>query len=344
MSAPTAPVSTSNATFPKLRSLDDEDDAEQWFIATERLLNGHQVDRSRHGLAVIPYLKGKALSAYNNLPYTSQTFTDIKAAVLARFRLDAEEYRQRFRSTAVSPYCGNYTEVCHRLFDLFDKWMSHSVSSGSQPTLQTVADEIVREQLVAVLPPDTQRHVREQPKLDAHQTAKLADSFVRARTGTQAGEKEFLALSQVSAGQHVAGRRSGDRPPQFASRGAGTKECGFCGGTPHARSTCPAKDKECRQCGKRGTTSECASLAVTSSPCLQPRCPTLTQMTERFSTQKLCSWARSSPANGRGELECCYRAPASTSRLIRVQMSPLSQTPCTTSSRILQCSSRAPNG
>ena len=56
------------------------------------------------------------------------------------------------------------------------------------------------------------------------------------------------------------------------------------------------------------TTSECAGLAVTSSPCLQPRCPTLTQMTERFSTQKLCSWATSSPANGRGELECCYRA------------------------------------
>ena len=66
VSAPTAPVSTSNATFPKLRSLDDEDDAEQWFIATERLLNGHQVNHSRHGLAVIPYLKGKALSAYNN--------------------------------------------------------------------------------------------------------------------------------------------------------------------------------------------------------------------------------------------------------------------------------------
>eukprot|EP00117_Sycon_ciliatum_P008805 scpid39753/ scgid0465/ Retrovirus-related Pol polyprotein from transposon 17.6; Protease; Reverse transcriptase; Endonuclease len=167
--------------------------------------------------------------------------------ILARF-----SHELGFRSTAVSPSCGNYTEVCHRLFDLFDKWMSHSVSSGSQPTLQTVADEMVREQLVAVLSPGTQRHVREQLKLDAHQTAKLADSFVRARTVTQAGEKEFLALSQVSAGQHVAGRRSGDRPPQFAGRGAGTKECGFCGGTPHARSTCPAKDKECRQCGKRG--------------------------------------------------------------------------------------------
>ena len=81
----------------------------------------------------------------------SQAFADIKAAVLACFRLDAEEYRQRYRSTAVSPSCGNYTEVCDRLFDLFDKWMSHSVSSGSKPTLQTVADEMVREQLVAVL-------------------------------------------------------------------------------------------------------------------------------------------------------------------------------------------------
>ena len=161
-------------------------------------------------------------------------------------------YRQRFRSTAVSPSCGNYREVCHRLFDSFNKWMSHSVSSGSQPALQTVTDEMVRKQLVAVLPPDTQRDVREQPKLDAQQTAKLADSFVRARAGTQAGEKEFLALSQVSAGQPVAGRRSGDQPHQFASRGAGIKECGFCGGTPHPRTTCPAKDKECRQCGKRG--------------------------------------------------------------------------------------------
>ena len=115
VSAPTAPVSTSNATFPKLRSLDDEDDAEQWFIATERLLNGHQVNHSRHGLAVIPYLKGKALSAYKNLPTTSQTFADIKAAVLARFRLDAEEYRQRYDPLLCSPPAvttRRYVTVC----------------------------------------------------------------------------------------------------------------------------------------------------------------------------------------------------------------------------------------
>ena len=40
------------------------------------------------------------------------------------------------------------------------------------------------------------------------------------------------------------------------------------------------------------TTSECAGLAGTSSPCLQPTCPTLTQMTEHFSTQQLCKSVR----------------------------------------------------
>ncbi|XP_065189581.1 uncharacterized protein LOC135820198 [Sycon ciliatum] len=96
-SQPPAPASVSPGNFPKLQPLEDTDDAEAWFLTAERLLIGYGVPPDRRALAIVPHLKGKARSAYNNLPAgDSKDFVLIRTAVLARFRLDAEEYRLKF--------------------------------------------------------------------------------------------------------------------------------------------------------------------------------------------------------------------------------------------------------
>ena len=70
--------------------------------------------------------------------------------------------------------------------------MSHSVPAGNSPDLGSVTDEIIGEQLISTLPAPVQQHVKEQSKVDAAGTAKLADAFVHARPTPSA---EFLSVS-----------------------------------------------------------------------------------------------------------------------------------------------------
>ena len=157
--------------------LSADDDAEAWFQATERLLVSHNESPARRALAVIPYLKGEARSAYTNLPANlSLDFSEIKA-VLSGFCLDDEEYRRHFRSTNRSGSGETYSELCYRLGDSFSKWMFHCVPASNSPDLGSVTDEIIREQLISSPPAPVQQHVKEQSKVDAAGTAKLADAL-----------------------------------------------------------------------------------------------------------------------------------------------------------------------
>ena len=124
--------------------------------------------------------------------HPSKNFEHIKAAVLDCFRQDAEEYRKRFRSTVVSSD-ETTGELCHRLRDLFDKWILHSMPAGTAVDVNSILDEVVREQLITTLPPPAQQHVRQQPKVSAADTAKLADAFMRSQPGA-----DPLAVSQVA--------------------------------------------------------------------------------------------------------------------------------------------------
>lgn len=270
-SQPPAPASVSPGNFPKLQPLEDTDDAEAWFLTAEHLLIGYGVPPDRRALAIEPQLKGKARSAYNNLPVgDSKDFVLIRTAVLARFRLDAEEYRLKFRSINVSSPGETYMELHHRQRDLFEKWITHAVASGGTIDVPFVTDQIVREQLLSTLPAEVRRHVQEQPRVSATDTAKLADAFARAQSDLS---RTAPPLGGAPVTVHAVQHRGSSGKPTSSERGSTSNACGYCGGKSHARSACPAREKTCNKCNKRGhygavcrSSRHARALSAESSP------------------------------------------------------------------------------
>ena len=83
----------------KLTRLTDVDDIESYLTTFERMMKGYEVDTARWVFKLAPQLTGRAQQAYAALdPSDAECYTTVKAAILRRYNINEETYRQRFRS------------------------------------------------------------------------------------------------------------------------------------------------------------------------------------------------------------------------------------------------------
>ena len=100
-------------------------------------------------------------------------------AILHRFDINEETYRQRFRSVRRTG-TESYAELGVRLTDLFNKWTE--VAEGDAKKL---AEMVIQEQLVANMPQDLQVWIRERKPSSVKEAAKWADDYIMARQSTR---------------------------------------------------------------------------------------------------------------------------------------------------------------
>ena len=87
----------------KLAPLSEKDDIEAYLVTFERIMTAQKVDKGRWSQFLTPQLTGRAQLAFAALPSESAADYDaIKAAVLARYNINEEAYRKRFRSSTRS--------------------------------------------------------------------------------------------------------------------------------------------------------------------------------------------------------------------------------------------------
>ena len=83
----------------------------------------HGIDETRWATWLVPQLSGKAREAYSALPVDNLSdYKVIKAAILARYKLNAEAYRQKFRTENKNKN-ENYSEWGVKVHHLLDKWV-----------------------------------------------------------------------------------------------------------------------------------------------------------------------------------------------------------------------------
>ncbi len=85
----------------------------------------------------------------------SNQYEDLREALLAKFDISAETYRQRFRALS-TPAGETPTETYHRLKGLYRRWMRPEQRSKDQ-----MGETIILEQLLQVFPADIRTWVRE---------------------------------------------------------------------------------------------------------------------------------------------------------------------------------------
>ena len=84
---------------PKLAKLTDSDDIEAFLTTFERIMQAFEVAKKRWSYKLAPQLSGKAQQAYAAMKrHKADDYEEVKKAILQRYNITEETYRQRFRS------------------------------------------------------------------------------------------------------------------------------------------------------------------------------------------------------------------------------------------------------
>ena len=107
----------------------------------------------------------------------------MKAAILRRYDINEETYRQRFRSITKGAD-ESYRELANRIKDLGKKWLRQ------YDTIEKIVEAVVQEQLLNALPQYLRVWVRERKPTTSLEAGQLADDYVQARKlGSSVGEE-----------------------------------------------------------------------------------------------------------------------------------------------------------
>uniref|UniRef100_A0A9J8CI30 SCAN box domain-containing protein n=1 Tax=Cyprinus carpio carpio TaxID=630221 RepID=A0A9J8CI30_CYPCA len=99
----------------------------------------------------------------------------VQESILDKFEINSEPYRQRFRSHSLREN-ESAKELQVRLKDLYEKWMN-----PRHRTKEEVGDQIILEQFLKLLNPETRMWVKQNNPTSSKQAAEMAENFMAAR-------------------------------------------------------------------------------------------------------------------------------------------------------------------
>ncbi|KAG1950280.1 zinc finger and SCAN domain-containing protein [Pimephales promelas] len=127
-----------------------------------------------------PTGEGKARGAYVAMDGNdAEDYEKVKEAILMKYQINAEIYRQRFRSSEILPD-ENPRELYVRLKDLFSKWVK-----PERCTIQQLSELIILEQFMRMINSDMAVWIKEHDPATAEEAAKLAETYLAARQEAQ---------------------------------------------------------------------------------------------------------------------------------------------------------------
>lgn len=161
-----------DVSVPKLT---EKDDIVSYLTMFERLMVAYEVKREKWVFKLAAHLVGKAQEAYAALSIEdARDYVKVKEAILRRFDITEESYRQRFRAAKKRTEESN-RELVARLNDLAGKWMK------SFETREDLLDQVVLEQFLRTLPEEVRVFVRERRLKSSADASKFADDYLQAR-------------------------------------------------------------------------------------------------------------------------------------------------------------------
>ena len=174
----------------------------------------------------------------------SLDYDQVKSAILSKYDINPETYRQRFSSLEFNPD-ESPKELYVRLKELYGKWIQPKCKA-----IHEIGEIIIPEQYLRMLSPELQVWIRERDPGSAMEAAGLADVFVAARNKGQ----QWSYNSWSSKDRHKPARQydqeapSGvGKPPMWEKQSAsgpfkplGKKPiCYLCGIEGHIKPMCP---------------------------------------------------------------------------------------------------------
>ena len=243
----------------KLTKLADGDDIEAFLTVFERVMAAQEISEERWPFMLAPQLTGKAQQAYAAMSAASAAdYRDLKEAILLRYDINGETYRQRFRQ-ARQRQGETPRELATRLQDMAKKWLKDC------GTVEAILEAVVLEQLLETLPAEIRVWVRERKPTTSAQAGQMAEDYLQARRITRPA-----TVSKVEPPRKVESRSipGGQRCHTCGELGHFARDCkskAKAGGSSQTRGM-PGRSKEgirCYNCGRWGHVAmNCPSKAA----------------------------------------------------------------------------------
>lgn len=230
---------------PRMEKLTENDDVEHFLITFERIAVACRWPKVDWVFRLLPLLTGKARGAYVHMDIDDvHEYEKVKTAILKKYDINPETYRQRFRSLYVEPE-ESPKELYVRLKELYIKWIQ-----PQGKTLHEISEILIMEQFLRMLSPELQVWVKEHGPKSAAEAATLADVFVAARKkgqpwssmGGKAGKDGHRPIPPQYQQRPAPGvgkppmRENQYTPPRAPNR---TPICYLCGQEGHVKPMCP---------------------------------------------------------------------------------------------------------
>ena len=220
----------------KFTKLTETDDVEAYLMMFKRTMNAFKVPQEQWVYKLAPQLTGRAQQAFAAMETVgASNYDEVKAAILLRYNINKETYRQRLRSIRPKEE-ETHRELAVRVLDLTRKWSKECKKPDDFMEL------IATEQLLEALPTGVRIWVRERKPKTATEAGQLADDYVQARRQEK----------------NVPGASTG-------GEGSSPRQCGYCGRIGHSTEECrhlkkreemgssrPAPRRVCFKCGEEG--------------------------------------------------------------------------------------------
>ncbi|RXN19685.1 zinc finger and SCAN domain-containing 9 [Labeo rohita] len=160
---------------PRIPEFVEGEDVESFFVRFERIARTWGWPMDEWAARVVTLLTGKALEAYAGMEeLRAGNYSDIKAAVLAKYNVTEETYRLRFRSLMV-PSGETVRETYNRIKGLYRRWMRPETKTKDQ-----MGETIILEQYLRMLRPEVRVWVKENQPQTGEEAARLAERYVAA--------------------------------------------------------------------------------------------------------------------------------------------------------------------
>lgn len=225
---------------PKLHPLTKEDDVEHFLTTFERMAAVCQWPEETWSIRLVPLLTGKARSAFVAMDSDdTEDYKKVKEAILKKYDINEETYRQRFRATDILPG-ESPKELYVRLKELFSKWIK-----PEQSTVHEISEVIIMEQFMRMMSMEMQVWIKEHDPKTAEEAARLAEVYLTARQGPRGANVSRWSpepkMKSYGSGDNQAFRQSRPntyRPPDRARQDL---QCFNCGRKGHTKPYCRAK-------------------------------------------------------------------------------------------------------
>ena len=257
-----APSAKGDQKCSKLPKFIEGQDPDVFLKSFEKLAALHKWAKTEWPVRIVPLLSGKALEAYSRLSDTdSADYDKIKDAILKRYELTAEAYREKFRSTTQDKD-ESFREFRVKLERYLAHWCEREKIGNS---FDKLLDLMLREQLLQTCSKDLRLWVNEHKPESAQEVVELAESYQVAHKienlvlDGSVKKQQAGNFSSHNRGSHVLQReqvRGKDFKKSFTPQaGSKQKTCFICHKQGHMSYDCTERKGEGK--GKKGNFGLC---------------------------------------------------------------------------------------